>query len=446
MDVFRSRMLLFLWWAPLIAVAAPPPTHEFTLDNGLKVVVREDHRAPLVTSQLWFKVGSGDEAPGHSGLSHALEHMLFKGSSKTCAGEASAILETLGAEHNAFTDKDSTVYFQTLAPRHLGVSFELMADLMSTAHLRAEDLEPEMAVIREERRQEVDDDPEQRAIERLYSVAYLASGYRTPTIGWMHDLDRLNAADLRSWYQAHYAPGNATLVVVGDVTREQVEPLAQRYFGAVAARPSTPSQQPLELAQPGERKLTLHMPGHAPQLLMAFNVPALTTAEHPRTVHALRLLNTLLGGSSSSRLQKQLQLKEQRFSNVSSQYKWLARGDSLLLIRAHLTAPHTGSLEDAEARVWEQLEALRTTAPSADELERARTQLIARQIYAQDSIEAQADQLAALESKGLSWRLADQDFAELQKVTPEDVRQAAASYLTRDRLTTAHVLVEPIHE
>ncbi|KHK65113.1 MULTISPECIES: M16 family metallopeptidase [Pseudomonas] len=445
MDFFRSRMLLVFWLAPLIAQADSPPTHEFTLDNGLKVVVREDHRAPLVSSQLWFRVGSADEAPSRSGLSHALEHMVYKGSHKSCAGEAMEILGSLGAQYNAFTGKDFTVHHQTLEPRHLGVAFELMSDLMSTAHLRAEDWLPEIAVIQEERR-EGQDQPGELALERFLSLAHLSSGYRTPTIGWAHDLQRLDIADLRDWYQTRYAPGNAVLVVVGDVTLEQVKRLAQKYFGAVAARPFTMARAPLELDRPGERRLILNVPDASRQLLIAFNVPVLVTAEPPRTVHALRLLQTLLAGSSSARLQSQLQFKTSLFSTLSSQYNWLARGDGLLLIDGHISNAYTGSLDDAEARVWQEIEKLRTHPPAADELERARTQLIAQNIYGQDSIEGQSYYLGALVSNGLPWRSMNDEIADLKKVTPDDIRQAAATYLTRDRLAIAQVHREQTHE
>ncbi|WP_277759711.1 pitrilysin family protein [Pseudomonas sp. A34-9] len=447
MDTLCSRMLLILCLAPLMSLAAPPaPTHRFTLDNGLNVLVREDHRAPVATSQLWFRVGSADEAPGQSGLSHALEHMLYKGSSKTCAGEASAILQTLGARENAFASKDATAYYQTLAPQYLGVAFELMADLMSTAHLHGEDLTTELAVIREERRTRTDDNAHDLAIERFTAVAHLASTYRTPILGWMHDLHRLNVDDLRGWYETHYSPGNATLVVVGDVQPDQVKQLAQRYFGRLAARSIAPARRPTELAQPGERRLTLHLPVPTPQIIMAFNVPALATAKNRRSVHALRLIDVLLGGANSARLVKRLQFAEQLFSNAHTSYDAFTRGDSLLLLTAELASSHADDLDAAEARVWQLIEELQASPPSPAELERARTHLIARQIYRQDSIVEQAHQLATLETIGLPWQLMEQDPDELARVTPADIQQAASVFLTRKRLTVAHVLKEAAHE
>lgn len=446
MDTMCSRMLPCLAFAPLLALADPPPsTHEFLLDNGLKVVVREDHRAPLVTSQLWFKVGSADEAPGQSGLSHALEHMLYKGSSKTCPGEASAILESLGASENAFTGKDVTAYQQTLPKPYLGVAFELMADMMSTAHLKPEDFIPEVAVIQEERRLNVEDNPLGTALERLETLAYPSSSYRTPVIGWMNDLHRLNTAQLRDWYESRYVPGNATLVVVGDVTLDYVQPLAQHYFGSLASRPVPASVKPRELPEPGERRITLNQPVSSPQLIMAFNVPSLATADAERTAHTLRLIEMLLAGSHSARLQKHLLHKEHVFSHVSASYDLYSRGDTLLTLRTQLDNSQSTGPEVAKTRVWDLLEELRTTPPSSDELERVRTQLIARRVFARDSIENTAQHLAALESAGLSWQLLDQEIAELKKVTPEDIRQTAEKYLIRERLSTAYVLVEKKH-
>lgn len=440
MDTFCSRMLLFLCLAPLMSLAAvPAPTHQFTLDNGLQVLVREDHRAPLVTSHLLIKVGSGDEAPGQTGLSHILEHMLYKGSSKTCNGEASRILESLGARENAFTDEDVTSFHQTLAPQYLGVAFELMADLMSTAHLRAEDLKAEMAVIREERHLRVDDNADAAELEHFSGLAHFSNSHRTPTIGWMRDLQRVDVNELRHWYQTRYVPGNAVLVIVGDITLEQVKPLAERYFGALVRRPVPRLLRPVELEHPGERRLTLHSPVHTPRLLMAFNVPGLATAKDPRTVQALRLINVLLAGASSGRLPKHLQFTEQMFSRIDTSYNERTRGDSLLLLTAELADPPLADLDTAQARVWQLIAELHSTAPSPEELERARTRLIAQQVYAQDSIDQQARMLGNLQAIDLPWRLLDEDAAALAKVTPQDIRETAATWLTRRRLSVAHV-------
>ena len=303
-----ATLLLSLLCIPLTALAADTqPTHEFSLDNGLKVIVREDHRAPVVVSQLWYKVGSSYETPGHTGLSHALEHMMFKGSRKLGPGESSRILRDLGAEENAFTSDDYTAYYQVLARDRLAVALELEADRLASLALPADEFLKEMEVIKEERRLRTDDRPGSLAFERFSAMAFPASGYRTPTIGWMADLERMTVEDLRAWYETWYAPNNATLVVVGDVSAAEVKILAERYFGPIPSRPLPAAKIPRELAEPGERRTTLYLKTQLPSLIMGFNVPGLATAEQPRQVYALRLAAALLDGGYSARLPARLE-------------------------------------------------------------------------------------------------------------------------------------------
>ena len=224
-----ARLLLGSLVLPLAALAGtPPPTHEFTLDNGLKLIVREDSRAPVVVSQLWYRVGSSYETPGRTGLSHALEHMMFKGTERLEPGEGSRLLRELGAEENAFTSDDYTAYYQVLARDRLAVAFELEADRMTGLRLPEDEFLRELEVIKEERRLRTDDRPTSLAYERFKAMAYPASGYRNPTIGWMRDLQRMTVDDLRAWYQRWYAPNNAALVVVGDVRADEVRQLAEQ--------------------------------------------------------------------------------------------------------------------------------------------------------------------------------------------------------------------------
>src|SRR5690606_37451801 len=214
----------------------------------------EDHRAPVVVSQLWYKVGSSYETPGQTGLSHALEHMMFKGSRSLGAGEASRILRELGAEENAFTSDDYTAYYQVLARDRLAVAFELEADRLAGLKLPADEFAKEIEVIKEERRLRTDDRPSSLAFERFKAMAYPASGYGIPTIGWMADLERMQIDELRAWYQKWYAPNNATLVLVGDVNLDEVRTQVQRYFGDIPRREVPTAKLPLELAAAGERR------------------------------------------------------------------------------------------------------------------------------------------------------------------------------------------------
>ena len=438
-----TALLLAALYLPLVNAAEPQPTHEFSLDNGLKVIVREDHRAPVVVSQLWYKVGSSYETPGQTGLSHALEHMMFKGSRKLGAGEASRILRELGAEENAFTSDDFTAYYQVLARDRLAVAFELEADRLASLKLPADEFAREIEVIKEERRLRTDDRPSSLAYERFKAMAYPASGYHTPTIGWMDDLNRMTVEDLRAWYEAWYAPNNATLVVVGDVTVDEVRTLAERYFGPIEQRPVPAAKRPLELAEPGERRITLYLKTQVPSLMMAFNTASLATAtENPRQIHALRLITALLDGGYSARLSRQLERGEELVSSASAWYNAHARGDSLFVLSAAPNTQKGRTLEEVEAGLWTQLEQLKQTPPTPEELERVRAQVIAGLVYERDSITQQATTIGMLETVGLSWRLMDEELAALEAVTPEDIQQAARTYFTRSRLSVAHVLPE----
>nr|WP_298165145.1 pitrilysin family protein [uncultured Pseudomonas sp.] len=438
-----AAVLLASAFMPLLALAAAPqPTHEFTLDNGLKVIVREDHRAPVVVSQLWYKVGSSYESPGQTGLSHALEHMMFKGSRKLGPGEASRILRELGAEENAFTSDDYTAYYQVLARDRLAVALELEADRLASLKLPAEEFVREIEVIKEERRLRTDDNPSSKAFERFKAMAYPASGYHTPTIGWMADIERMTVEDLRAWYEAWYAPNNATLVVVGDVGASEVKVLAERFFGDIPKRAVPPAKIPLELDAPGERRITLHLRTQLPSLMMGFNVPGVATAESPRQVHALRLIAALLDGGYSARLPTRLERGEELVASASAWYNAYQRGDSLFVLSATPNVQTGKTLAQVEAGLWRQLQDLQQNPPSAEELARVRAQVIAELVFDRDSITSQATAIGQLETVGLSWKLMDQELADLEVVTPADIQSAANSFFTRDRLSVAYVLPE----
>ncbi|OYT95351.1 MAG: peptidase M16, partial [Pseudomonas sp. PGPPP3] len=373
---------------------------------------------------------------------HALEHMMFKGSAKLGPGESSRVLRELGAEENAFTSDDYTAYYQVLASDRLSVAFELEADRLASLRLPPEEFKREIEVIKEERRLRTEDNPSAKAYERFQALAFPASGYHTPTIGWMADLERMTVEELRAWYETWYVPNNATLVVVGDVVPSEVHALAQRYFGSIAQRPVPQAQIPLELSTPGQRLLTLHLPTQLPSLMMGFNVPGLATSKAPREVHALRLIGALLDGGYSARLPSRLERGEELVSGAGSSYDAYTRGDSLFVLSATPNVQKGKTLAEVEAGLWRQLEDLKTTPPSAEELARVRAQVIAGLVYERDSITSQATTIGQLETVGLSWQLMDGELAELSAVTPSDIQQAARTYFTRDRLSVAHILPE----
>lgn len=442
--IFRN-LVMFLGVASISLTALADsklPTHEFTLDNGLRVIVREDHRAPVAVSQLWYKVGSSFEAPGNTGLSHALEHMMFKGSSKVGPGQASQILRDLGVQENAFTTDDVTVYYQVFAKDRLPVVLELEADRMATLKLPADEFVKEIEVIKEERRLRTDDNPNSLAYERFKSLVYPASGYHNPPIGWRFDLDRMSIDDLRAWYERWYAPNNAVLVIVGDVTLAEVKKEVELWFGKIAHKPNVVVKQPLELEEPGDRKLTIHVKAQLPTLLMGFNVPSLATAKKTREVYALELIAALLDGGDSARLTAELELKNELVSQAGVGYYAVARGDSLFVFSALPNVQKGKTIADVEKGIWRLIDDLKIVPPSAEELEKVRAQLIASLVYSRDSISSQAMTIGMLEAVNLPWQLADKELDELKAVTPQDIQMAAQKYLTRERLTTAYVLPE----
>lgn len=436
-----TRLLLVALCLPLGAFAAPSqPTYEFKLDNGLKVIVREDHRAPVVVSQLWYRIGSSYERPGFTGLSHALEHMMFKGSSKLGPGESSRILRELGAEENAFTSDDYTAYYQVLARDRLEVALEMEADRLAGLRLPADEFAREIEVIKEERRLRTEDNPSSLAWERFKTAAYPATGYRNPTIGWMSDLERMTVDDLRAWHDDWYSPNNAILVVVGDVTADEVRTLAQRHFAAIPARPLPAARAPLEVPALGERRLTLKVKTQLPSLLMGFNVPGLASSDNPREVHALRLIAALLDGGYSARLPTRLEREQELVTGASASYDPYNRGDSLFVLSARPNLQKGKTLAQVEAGLWQELETLKTEAPSDEELARVRAQVIAGLVYERDSIASQATTIGMLETVGLSWQLLDQDLEALKAVTPADIQAAAQRLFQHERLTLAQVL------
>jgi len=281
-------------------------THEKTLANGMKIVIKEDHRAPVVVSQVWYKVGGAQEHSGITGVSHVLEHMMFKGTEKYPDGEFSSIVAEIGARDNAFTGRDYTGYYQLMEKSKLEVSFDLESDRMLNLILKPDDFISELEVVKEERRLRTDDNPNARVYEQLYASAFVNSPYHHPIVGWMNDLDNLKVEDLKTWYQRWYAPNNATLVVVGDVEPENTFALAEKYFAAAKNRPIKQSKPRAEHPQSGPRRVSVRAVAKLPYLMLGYKVPSLATAEHDWEPYALSVLAGVLDGGRSARLSKRL--------------------------------------------------------------------------------------------------------------------------------------------
>jgi zinc protease len=429
---------------PVSAGAASGDVIETTLDNGLKVIVKEDHRAPIATTQVWYKVGSSYEPSGLTGVSHVLEHMMFKGTEDLEPGEFSRIVAANGGEENAFTGRDYTAYYQTLANDRLEVAFELEADRMRNLRLPDEEFAKELEVVKEERRLRTEDDPESVTSEQFNAVAYTVSPYRAPVIGWGSDLEAMRVEDLRAWYRKWYAPNNATLVVVGDVEPDRVVALARKHFGSLAREEIIGPKPRSEPPQRGERRLVVKAPAQEPYVLMGYKATAVSHASEDWEPYALEMLAEVLDGGSSARLSKRLVRGEEVAASAGAGYSAFTRLPGMLLLEGTPAKGRTPA--ELEQALRTEVSKLRDQSVEPEELERVRAQVIASKVYERDSVFAQAMQIGLLETIGLDWRLADAYVERLQAITAEQVQAVARKYLTDDSLTVARLDPQPLDE
>ena len=440
MRVLLTLLMLFIA-GPL---SAELKVHEHQLDNGMKVIVKEDHRAPIVVSQVWYKVGSSYEYGGISGVSHVLEHMMFKGTKNHPPGEFSRIIAANGGRENAFTGRDYTAYFQTLAKDRLEIALELEADRMRHLTLPEDEFLKEVEVVKEERRMRTEDNPDSLTYERFNTMAWEASPYRIPVIGWMSDLDAMSIEDLRHWYQLWYAPNNATLVVVGDVEAPAVFALAEKYFGSYKAEKRGVIKPRTEPKQRGVKRIVVKAPARQPYLLMGYKVPVVNQTESEWEPYALDMLVSILDGGSSARLAKNLLRGEQIAVSAGASYSLFTRLPGMLLVDG-IPAPGY-NMEQLEAALLKEIDKLKREPVSKEELARVSTQVVAAKVYERDSVFYQAMQIGILETVGLDWRLNDEYVDRLKAVTPEQVQAVAKKYLVEDNLTFARLDPQPMDE
>ncbi|MFI3217602.1 MAG: pitrilysin family protein [Methylococcales bacterium] len=434
-------MLLCL---PVVTHATASKVSERILKNGLKVLVKEDHRSPVVVSQVWYKVGSSYEPNGITGISHMLEHMMFKGTDKHPAGEFSKIIAENGGDENAFTAQDYTAYFQTMAASKLEVSFELEADRMRYLHLLPEELKKELEVVTEERRMRTDDNPQAKLGEYFSAVAYTNSPYKNPIIGWPSDIANYQVEDLQAWYSRWYAPNNAILVVVGDVQTQAVFDLAEKQFAELKTSEIKPLKPLSEIEQLGARRLTVKAPAKLPVLVLGYKVPSLKTTTDESEAYALEVLAGVLDGGNSARLSANLVRGKQLAVSASASYSLTSRLDSLFELEA--TPVEGKTLPDLEKALKAEVSVLQQTLISTEELQRIKAQVLASAVYEKDSNFYQAMQLGALESVGLPWQKADEYVDKINQVTAEQVKNVAKKYLLEDHLTVGYLEPQAIQQ
>lgn len=430
---------------PSASVHPAPETFERSLPNGMKVIVREDHRAPTVVHLVLYRVGSVDEAKGHTGISHVLEHMMFKGTGAFPAGEFSRRVAELGGRENAFTTNDYTGYFQQIGAGHLSEVMKLEADRMVNLVLARNEFEQELRVVMEERRLRTEDRAQSLVYEQFRAQAFVASPVRQPVIGWFSDLHALTLDDLRQWYRNWYTPSNAIVIVVGDVSADEVYRLAESTYGQVKAH-ATPERKPLdEPEQRGLHRAWVKAPAENPYVVMGFKVPRLQDVEADSEPYALEVLAAVLDADENGRLTRNIVRGSRVANQVGAGYGPISRGPSLFALDATPAEGHTTA--DVEQALRDEIAKIVKDGVAADELERIKTQYVAGEIYKRDSIMAQAMELGRLEMTGFSHRDADRILEHISAVTADQVQAVAKKYFDSDAtLTIVTLLPQPIAE
>lgn len=436
-----ARLIPFLLALVASATVLANP-YEHQLANGLRIIIKEDHRAPTVAHMVWYRAGSMDETNGTTGVAHLLEHMMFKGTPNIGAGEFSRLVAAAGGRDNAFTSKDYTAYFQQVTAQKLAQMMQLEADRMRHLNLDPKEFEQEIKVVMEERRMRTDDQPQSLLFEQMSAVALQAHPYRVPVIGWMNDLKSMTVQDARDWYERWYVPNNAFVVIVGDVDHQDVFKLAEEAYGALAPR-ALPKRKPQdEPEQAGIRRLTVKAPAELPVVLMAYKVPVIHDVENDIDPYAVEMLSAILDGHEAARFSRRL-IREQRLAiSAGAGYDSTSRGPGLFYLQG---SPSEGKTRaDLEAGFRAEIARIVKDGVTPDELVRAKAQLVAGQIYKLDSMFAQAMEIGQLESSGISYRQDKRMIERLQAVNAEQVRLVAQKYFRDDQLTVAELDPQPL--
>ncbi len=427
---------------PLWANAAQ--TEEFMLKNGMKIIVNEDHRAPTVAHMVWYRVGSVDERNGVTGVAHALEHMMFKGTKKLKPGEFSKRVAQLGGRENAFTSKDYTAYFQQIEKSKLEAVMALEADRMANLVVDKNEFAKEIRVVMEERRLRTDDQPTSKLYEALSATTFAVHPYRNPIIGWMDDLQNMTAQDVKAWHDTWYAPNNATMVVSGDVEPKKVFALAEKYFGSYPAKTLTRTRPQNEPPQEGIKRVTVKAPAENPYVVLAFKVPALRDIAKGDDAYALDVLSAVLDGYDNARLSAKLIRTDRVANDVGASYSGIARGPVLFILDG--TPAQGTTTEQLEKLLRAEVERIAKEGVSEAELKRVKTQLIASQIYKRDSVFGQAMEIGVMEMSGFSYKDTDRVIEKLRAVTPQQVQAVAQKYFGDDALTVGTLVPLPVTE
>ncbi len=428
----RCALTIFFFGVALSNLHAAQ-VQEFILDNGLKVLLLEDHKSPAVTFQVWYRVGARNEKEGKCGLAHFLEHMMFKGTPSTGPEEYSRIIAKNGGRSNAFTSSDMTVYFATMSREKIGIELDLEADRMANALLGDQYFEPEKKVIQEERRLRTDDNPASALSEVTGAVAFMIHPYRRPVVGWMEDIQKLTRQDLVDFYKLYYAPNNAFIVVVGDFSTDEILPKIRTAFGKIPRDAEPPKVTVQEPEQQGERRVILKKEAELPFVLVFYHAPNLQSADS----FALDVLSVVLAGGRSSRLYHELVYEKRLVRGVDADYSRVSVDPMGFSITAQLLPGIQPA--NVEREIYGSLEKLKSEPITERELQKAKNQIEAAFIFDQDSIFGQGLKIGYYEITG-GWRELDSYLDGVRKVTREDIRRVARQYLDADRRTVGTLI------
>lgn len=429
--------------APFKAIANDEAVTTFELDNGMQVVVVEDHRAPVVQHMIWYRAGSADEPKGSSGVAHFLEHLLFKATDTLEEGELSATVARNGGRDNAFTSYDYTAYFQRVAADRLGLMMQMEADRMKNIRLTEEDIRTERNVIIEERNQRTENNPGALFSEQVAATQYLNHRYGVPIIGWMHEMETLDMEDALSFYQTYYSPNNAVLVVTGDVTPEEVRALAEEYYGVIPANPDLPvrlrTEEPPHIA---ERRLIYRDARVAqPYLRRSYLAPERDPGAQEKAA-ALVFLSEILGGGTTSFLAEELQFNDQIATFSVSYYRPVSLDDTTFNI---IVAPRPDvTLQQAEDAMDAALAKFMATGVDSEQLERIKFQIRAEQIYARDDVDRIGNRYGQALTSGLTVEDEKAWPDILQAVTADDIMAVAREVLDKRASVTGWLMREEV--
>jgi len=433
-----------------LAQAAPQQSQQFTLSNGMTLIVKPDHRAPTAVHMLWVRVGSMDEVDGTSGVAHVLEHMMFKGTPTVKAGDFSRRVAALGGRENAFTNRDYTGYYQQMPAQRLGEVMALEADRFANNQWSDEEFRKELEVVKEERRLRTEDNPHARLFEAMTATAFQTSPYRRPVVGWMSDLEAMVAEDARNFYRRWYTPSNAALVVAGDVDPPAVLLMAEKYYGGITAA-EVPVRKPrTEPTQSGLRRLNFKASAEQAYVALSFKVPGIRPRSGGELLDAdgqdalaLTLLAAVLDGYEGARLDRALTQADDRIAdNAGAHYGATARGPVTFMLSG---VPADGKSSAAlEAALRAQVKRVADEGVSTAELQRVVNQWTAAEVYQQDSVFNQARTLGSNWAVGLPLNFDVELLARLRQVTPAQVQAVAARYFGDDELTVATLLPQPL--